>query len=117
MSGYNFCPISGVCILPDPACLSFASDGTCLQCQTSYQLFKGRCLQYPTGLIVAPNGGASCASGYSLQKNSCFRLTSQLIALSSNINSFIFAYSSNGLNSAPTIGSSTYWSPTINKLN
>lgn len=75
MTGYNFCSISGICVLADPGCLNF-SNGTCVQCQPSYQLFAGRCLQYPPGMIIAPNGGMSCASGYSQQGNSCFRTTS-----------------------------------------
>lgn len=117
MSGYNFCSISGICVLPDPGCDIFANDGTCQQCKNSYQLFQGHCLQYPTGLIIAPNGGVSCASGYNQQNNSCFRNAQQLTTLSSNSFSFFFAYSSNGLNSAPLFGSSVFWSPSRSQLN
>jgi hypothetical protein len=117
MAGYNFCSISGVCVLPDPGCLTFANDGTCQTCKSAYQLFQGRCLQYPTGLIIAPNGGVSCASGYDQQNNSCFRSTQQLTALSVSTSNFLFSYSSNGLNSPPTFGSTVTWSPSKSQLN
>lgn len=116
MVGYNFCGVSGICVLPDPGCAVFG-DGICLQCKSSYQLFQGRCIQYPTGVIVVPNGGTSCASGYSLLNNSCYRSWSQLSKLSDNSLNFIFTYSSNGLNSFPFIGSNSFWSPAHSQLN
>jgi hypothetical protein len=73
MGGYSFCPVAGVCLLPDPSCLSLAPDGSCLQCKSIYQLYNGRCLLYPTGVVVAPNGGVSCLPGYTPQNNSCLR--------------------------------------------
>jgi len=57
----------GICLLPDPGCQSFSSEGRCLSCKFSYQMYQGKCVQYPTGLILAPNGGFSCATGYTLQ--------------------------------------------------
>jgi hypothetical protein len=121
MAGYNFCTNTGVCVLSDPGCLTPANDGrgSCLQCKHNYQLFQGKCLQYPTGVIVAPNGGVSCATGYLPQNNSCFRNAAQLTAvstLSGTRSNFFFSYSSNGLNSPPFIGSSVTWSPSNSKL-
>lgn len=116
MTGYNFCSISGICVLADPGCLTF-SNGVCIKCQPSYQLFSGRCLQYPPGMIIAPNGGMSCAFGYSQQGNSCFRNNNELTTLSSRYNNFIFTYSSNGLKSVPFIGGNTFWSPSRSQLN
>lgn len=117
MVGYNFCGVSGICVLPDPGCLIPGVEGNCQQCKSSYQLFQGRCIQYPTGLIVVPNGGTSCASGYNLLNNTCYRSTTQLAKLSSSLSSYLFAYSSNGLTSFPTIGSNTFWSPSQSQLN
>jgi hypothetical protein len=30
MQGYNFCVISGICVLPDPGCDTFGNDGACI---------------------------------------------------------------------------------------
>lgn len=115
--GYNFCAASGICVLPDPACDSFGSDGLCIDCKPAYRLFQGQCLQYPTGLIIAPNGGVSCSSGYNFQDNSCFRTTTQLTKLSDLSQNYLFTYSSNGLNSPPIFGRTTVWSPASSQLN
>jgi len=118
MSGYSFCQSSGICLLNDPNCQIFSSDGSsCVQCKSIYQLYQGKCLLYPTGLMVAPNGGLSCLSGYTLQNNSCFRSANSLTKLSQISGNFLFAYSSNAINSIPIIGGNTYWSPSHSQLN
>jgi len=102
----------------DPNCQKFNSDRSeCMQCKSIYQLFQGTCLQYPTGLIVAPNGGTSCQSGYSLQNNSCFKSSNTLTKISSGSLNIIFTYSSNGLNNFPFIGSNFFWTPRTSQLN
>jgi hypothetical protein len=72
---------------------------------------------YPTGVIIAPNGGLSCLSNYILQNNTCLRSPNSLTKLSTITNQWLWGYSSNGLNTPPTIGSSTYWSPSTQQLN
>lgn len=72
---------------------------------------------YPTGVIIAPNGGLSCLANYNLQNNTCIRSTISLTKLSTILSSWLLAYSSNGLNNPPMIGSSSIWSPSISQLN
>lgn len=71
--GYSLCPATGICVMPDPGCQNFTFGGDCLVCKSAYVLYQGRCLLYPPGVVVLPNGAISCISGYTLQNNSCIR--------------------------------------------
>lgn len=116
ISGYSFCESTGICLPLDPACLNYTSAGACSTCLGNYQLYNGRCLLYPPGVAILPNGGISCLSGYSLSNNNCIRNVNTLIMLSSLQITAQFSFSSGSPANAPLIGSSSFWSPTP-KLN
>lgn len=117
MSGYSLCSSTGVCLPQDPACQNYTSTGACSACLSNYQLYNGKCLLYPPGVSVLPNGGVSCLSGYTLSNNSCIRNSNTLTMLSSLSITSQFSFSSGSINSSPFIGTSVYWSPASFKIN
>ncbi len=86
MNGYTFCSTTGLCLENDPACTAYLANGICSQCLSNYQLYQGKCLQLPPGVITLPTGGSSCSSGYIQSNNSCLRDPATLTTASSNPN-------------------------------
>jgi hypothetical protein len=91
--------------------------GVNLKACNHYQLYNGKCLLHPPGMIVMPNGGMSCSSGYTLSNNSCVRNTNTLYMLSKFQIPVQFSFSSGIGNTSPFIGSSSFWSPSLSKIN
>ena len=119
MSGYSFCESTGVCLPQDPACQNYTTGGVCSACLSNYQLYNGKCLLYPPGVSVLPNGGITCMAGYTLSKNACLRSSNTLTMLSGLQISAQFSFSSGSSSNgnAPLIGGSSFWSPSASKIN
>ena len=117
ITGYTFCPTVGVCLPLDPGCQSYFNNGTCSICMSNYQLFNGKCLLYPPGMTVLPNGGITCSSGYTFSNNSCVRNTNTLYMLSKLQIPVQFSFSSGVGSTSPFIGTSSFWSPSSSKIN
>jgi hypothetical protein len=115
---FSFCNDNAICLYQDSNCLRFATDGvTCLQCNSLYQIHAGKCLMYPTEITINSTGGVSCPSNCIISNNTCYRDPNSLTKISTILNSCLWGYSSNGINTPPTIGGSSSWTPAVCQSN